>query len=620
MHFYGKIICLSFVFLSFPFFVIKGDSLNPVNGTIKKSESDYENSVKAYQDSIDAADRNKQYGRKADLYIQLGKLHLKVSDYTETFSCFFKSLEIRQQENIDSDVMLGYTYAMIGEAYRAITQFDNSLEYLNKSLQIYNRLNDLNGAAYVHNRLASVYYEIAVNRDDSSLMKTAENETNNSLAISRKNGQKELTVSNYNILGAIHNYLGLTAEGRKYLLKGLSISDSLQGYLDSPNILNNIANSYLIDRNYDKAIEYAEKSFIAADSTGIKIYKIIALRIITESYSGKGDFREAYEYLLKYNSENRAVFNEKMESDVQNVKKKYDSELERQIRASDKTRDTILISAITMFLLLIGVGILMRIRGIQKVNKDLQAQRDTIIKQNEELEKINQAKNKFFSILSHDLRNPLSGISGFSSMLDSGYDEYTEEEKKEYIGYIKSSSESMYRIIDKVMTWARLQSHTIKVHGEQFSLSTETGNIINLQRPNASRKGILIENKIPDNLIISSDKSIIDTVITNLIDNAIKFTREGGRITVGAEDENGTIIYVQDTGVGMTEKAIDDIFSKHTMTTTKGTKNEKGTGFGLSICVEMLGLIGSKLSIESKVDEGTKFSFRVDNSAHQGLN
>ncbi len=615
---YGNIIRLSIIFLLLPVFVIRGDSGNPVNGSVKKFESDFDKTVKAYRDSIDAAHRNKQYEKEADLYLQLGKLHLKVSDYTETFSCLFKSLELRQQVRTDSDVMLGYTYAIIGEAYRAITQFDNSLEYLNKSLEIYNRINDLKGAAYVRNRLASVYYEIAVNRNDTTLMKTAETETNYSLTLSDKTGQKELTVSNYNILGAIYNFFGFTAEGRRYLLKALTVSDSLPGYLDSPNILNNIANSYLIDKNYDKAIEYAGRSFNAADSTGIKIYKIISLRIITESYSGKGDFRNAYEYLLKYNSENGAVFNEKMESDVQNVKKKYDNELENQIGASEKNRNTILITAITLFLLIIGLGLLLRMRGIQKINRDLEAQRDTIIKQKEDLEKINETKNKFFSILSHDLRNPLSGVNGFSNMLNSGYDSFTDEEKKEYIGYIKSSSESMYRIIDKVLTWSRLQSHTIKVHREPFDLNAGVNNIINLQRPNASKKGILLENKTESDTVINSDKSIIDTVITNLIDNSVKFTPEGGRITVGTENRNETtVIYVQDTGVGISEDAIKELFSKHSISTTRGTNNEKGTGFGLTICIEMLELIGTKLQIESKVGEGSRFFFKIDSGTKQ---
>ncbi|MCE1166147.1 MAG: tetratricopeptide repeat-containing sensor histidine kinase [Bacteroidetes bacterium] len=590
------------------------DTKNTLSDTDRTGEKNYELTVKLYLDSINSADKSGQEERKADLYLQLGKGHLRAGQYTEAFSCFFKNLEIRHQKNLPDDNNIGNVYAMLGEAYRAISQYENSIEYLNKALTIYFKTESENGKGYVYNRLASVHYEMAVNRYDTAMTLTAEKEAGNSLEISVKTGNKELTVSNYNILGAIHSYLGKTDEARRFLYKGLSISDSLVNYQDAPNILNNIARTYLYDKNYGKAIEIARLSYSKAEKSGIKIYEIEALRVLMGCYSETGEYKKAYESLWMFYNDWNSIFNEKMESDVLNLKKKYDSELENQLKASEKHRNTILITSIAVVLVLIGAGILMRIRGIQKVNKDLEEQRDTIKRQKEDLEKINEMKDRYFSILSHDLRNPLSGINGFAGMLNSGFDGYTDEEKKEYIGYIKESSEVMYGIISKVLTWSRLQSHTIKVHNETFELKTEANNIINLQRPNASKKGIILENHIESGLKVISDKSIMSTVLTNLIDNAVKFTKEGGKISVAAEpDGEHIVISVQDTGIGMTEQAISNIFSKHSLISTRGTNNEKGTGFGLSICIEMLSLIGSRLQIESKLNNGTKFFFALIN-------
>jgi len=564
-------------------------------------------------DSIVKSENLNQHRQSADLYNDLGKLYLRKADYPEALECFFKSLNIRQQEKFKEDSELGNTFALLGESFRAVSKYEDAIQYLNIANVVFRKLNDENGICLIHNRLASVYYEVAVNRFDSTMLVKAEEEANKSLELSVATERKELTISNYNILGAIYNNQYLTDKAREYLFSALEISASIPGYQDSPNILNNIASSYFLDGNYGKTIEYCELSEQDAIASGVKIYRVEALRLLMETYHKLGDHEKAYDYLWEFYTLWNTIFNEKMESDVNAFKKKYDLEIEKQKQTVRNTRMWTVIIVSVLILAAIGAVILVRIRDVHRMNKNLALQHETISKQKADLEDLIGTRNRFFSILSHDLRNPLNGISGFSSLLSLDYDDYSDDVRKEYIGYIKDSSESMYKVIDKILTWTRLQSHNIKANREDFDLSEAAENVLNLQRPNASGKNIALENNILKGTVVYTDRSFVDTVLTNLVDNAIKFTGEGGSIAVYSELKDNRIeVSVKDTGKGVSDEIKDQILRSNSSFTTRGTNNEKGSGLGLMICIDMLEILNSKLNIESKPGEGTRFYFTLD--------
>lgn len=564
-------------------------------------------------DSIGKSENLDQHRRSADLYNSLGKLYLRKADYPEAFECFFKSLNIRQQEKFKEDSELGNTFALLGESFRAVSKYDDAMQYLNSANAVFKKLNDVSGICLIHNRLASVYYEVAVNRFDSSMLVKAEEEANKSLELSIPSGIKEMTISNYNILGAIYNNQYQTEKAREYLFSALEIAESIPGYQDAPNILNNIAGSYFLDGNYGKTIEYCERSEQDALASGIKIYRVEALRLLMETYHRLDNHEKAYDYLWLFYTSWKTIFNEKMESNVNTFKKKYDLEIEKQKQTVRNTRMWTVIIVSVLILAAIGAVILVRIRDVHRMNKNLALQHDTISKQKADLEDLIGTRNRFFSILSHDLRNPLNGINGFSHLLSLDYDNYTDDVRKEYIGYIKDSSESMFKVIDKVLTWSRLQSHNIKAHREDFDLSEAVENVLNLQRPNATRKNLALDNLILKGTVVHTDRSFADTVLTNLVDNAIKFTGEGGSIAVHSVLKDNRIeVSVKDTGNGMSEEIKNQILRSNSSFTTRGTKNEKGSGLGLMICMDMLEILDSKLEIESKPGEGTRFYFPLD--------
>ena len=206
----------------------------------------------------------------------------------------------------------------------------------------------------------------------------------------------------------------------------------------------------------------------------------------------------------------------------------------------------------------------------------------------------------------------MHGILGFSNLLDTEFDKIDDEEKKQYIGYLKASSEYMNKLVERILTWSRLTTGRIKVQKERINLSEIVSSIVDFQKVNAIRKGIILEIKVEDNLYVNTDSNVLDTVLRNLLDNAVKFSDEGGKVLVDSNIKGTEVeISVTDTGVGMKEEDLARLFNIDQKTVSKGTFNEQGTGLGLIICKEMLGLLGIELKVDSFKTAGSIFYFSL---------
>lgn len=229
----------------------------------------------------------------------------------------------------------------------------------------------------------------------------------------------------------------------------------------------------------------------------------------------------------------------------------------------------------------------------------------------EDLKKLNDAKDKFISIISHDLRTPFSSILGFTDMLLNDED-LSPKERKQYVSYIKESSESMLALVNSILDWTRLQTGRIKFEPQKVAINNIIRKAINSSRGFAMKKQIDLVDKLTSEFFVFIDSGLILQVINNLISNAMKFTPAGGTITVNAlqsEKPRFIEVTVSDTGVGIAEENIPKIFSIESKFTTVGTDGEKGTGLGLSLVREIVEKHGGKIWVESKLNKGTDFKF-----------
>jgi PAS domain S-box-containing protein len=230
----------------------------------------------------------------------------------------------------------------------------------------------------------------------------------------------------------------------------------------------------------------------------------------------------------------------------------------------------------------------------------------------QKLIKLNANKDKFFSIISHDLKGPFTGLLGITEMLVEDYDDFSDEEIKELIVGLHKSAKNGYELLEGLLEWSRLQRGAIEFKPTEINLSKVSDMILELSRPNAVRKNLTLESKIKINEIAYADENMVSTVIRNLIANAIKFTESGGRIEINSEKMDDFVkVCITDDGIGISEEDIKKLFRIEIHHTTVGTNKEKGTGVGLILCKELIEKNHGKIWVESEFGKGSMFCFTL---------
>ena len=231
---------------------------------------------------------------------------------------------------------------------------------------------------------------------------------------------------------------------------------------------------------------------------------------------------------------------------------------------------------------------------------------------NNELLKSNDQKDKFFSIIAHDLKSPFNSILGFSEILCEQVAEKNYQGIVEYSDIIHQSSKRAMDLLMNLMEWSQSQIGRMVFNPEYFVIGELIDEVILLLSDAAKLKSIIIRKALLPNTIVYADKNMISTVLRNLISNAIKFTHLNGEIIIPIVKKEGEIIVsVDDNGVGMTQDKIDRIFQIDENYSTPGTQNEKGTGLGVIICKKFVEKHGGKIWVDSKVGIGSTFYFSL---------
>ncbi len=230
----------------------------------------------------------------------------------------------------------------------------------------------------------------------------------------------------------------------------------------------------------------------------------------------------------------------------------------------------------------------------------------------QKLQELNSTKDKFFSILAHDLRNPFNTIMGFSELLLTQKQHITEDKADHFYKLINEASKSAYNLLSNLLEWSRAQTGTISFIPFNFDVSQVISESLKLLEGSAAKKGIKFISEVKVKTEIFADMNMITTILRNLISNAIKFTGEGGTIKILAHQVDEFVhLEINDTGVGIKEQDIQNLFKIDSNKSTLGTNNETGTGLGLILCKEFVERNGGKIWVESTLKLGSSFIFSV---------
>lgn len=235
------------------------------------------------------------------------------------------------------------------------------------------------------------------------------------------------------------------------------------------------------------------------------------------------------------------------------------------------------------------------------------------LKKNEDaLIEANNTKDKFFSIIAHDLKNPFSTLLGFSGMLIHDYDKFDDNTKKAFINDIHQSSEHMYDLLENLLNWSIMQTGGMKCEAQPINMAVIVDESVELLKKGAEEKGIALVSTLDSNTKVSADLNMVNTVVRNLLSNAVKFTEEGGEIRISSR-ENGDFqeITISDSGVGINAEDLGKLFMPGVRHTSYGTRSETGTGLGLILCKEFVEKNGGTIRAESKPGKGSSFIFTL---------
>lgn len=372
--------------------------------------------------------------------------------------------------------------------------------------------------------------------------------------------------------------------------------------------LNNIDSaSKYINSSYKKSLKFGYDDLIKDNQF-----------ILSEIEERKGNNSKALKYFKSASAMKDSTFNKEKIAKFTDLQVKYFLEQKSQentlLRFNNEMNELAIKEQkyIRNFLVISGVFILIILVIISKSRATFKKLNAKLNKSEKELLEINDNKDKFFTIISHDLRSPFGGLLGMTDMLVSDYDELSSDEIKEMIKIIKHSSNNIYELLNGLLEWARTQTGRMEYEFENLDIYENTVRTINFLKTNAFDKNIIIKNEINEKTFAFADEKATCTILRNLVSNAIKYSKPGEIVEISSENiENQVVISVSDNGVGMNEEDMNKLFKIEFRHSTVGTNKELGTGFGLVLCKELVEKQGGKIWVESELRKGSKFIFTL---------
>jgi signal transduction histidine kinase len=329
--------------------------------------------------------------------------------------------------------------------------------------------------------------------------------------------------------------------------------------------------------------------------------------------------------LLRYDTGYKEVFNEKQSERIARLHSRYEQELsDREIDQlhSESQVQKMLNKVFAAFIVIIAVLVVIiaiNLRSKQKANRML-AERNTQITQTleklsiseKELQKLNQSKDRIFTVVAHDLRNPVAAVTGFSELLNENFDQFSVETQKDYLLQIVQGTHRIQNLLENLLVWARAQMKAVKYEPSDLKVEKLIEDCLKEHKANLDHKKITCQLNIQEDCIIYADRDMMHAVCRNLLMNAIKFSFPGGKVWISAKRLNDQCeITITDEGIGIQPEIQEKLFDPNETVTSQGTSGESGSGLGLVICKDFLEKNQGSIRVESASGNGSSFMIRL---------
>jgi signal transduction histidine kinase len=542
-----------------------------LTGNLSESLNNYLQSLRYYEGINDATST-------VGIYNGLANIYEKQGNYSKALEYNLKAIDIYESSSNKFRALVGYE--QIGNMYLKQNNYAKASEYLQRALLLYTDLKNVAGETSTRVQLGHVSYE-AGNYDE------AEKHYQKALSLAMGLNMIPLQAASYNGLALVHEKKSEWDKAIAAAKKAVNISQRSNLKIELERAYETLSRLYKNTPEKNKAVTFDNLS-----------------REIKDSLYNDSILKQLADLQLRFDGE-------KQQQQIE-IQQKEQEVLALQLSRERQYKNTVIIALISVILALAVFMYLFNqnkkiAQSLYKQKEELQQNNEAILKQKEELGQLNNVKDRFFSIISHDLRNNLTTMKLYFDLIGNP-DYVPDEDNNELSKQISASVENTIDLLENLLVWAQTQIKGIEPQPQQINMNEVVRDNINLLGGTALHKGIALVNEVEENIHAFADVDMINLVVRNLISNAIKFTNTGGRVQVKSNTEqNRVIIQIADNGVGISKASLERMFVKNENPTTLGTGNEKGTGLGLLLCKEFVEKNNGKIYVESVEGLGSTF-------------
>jgi signal transduction histidine kinase len=543
-------------------------------------------------------------------YYFKSKAYFFTGEYDKAIDYSFKSLKVAQANSYEKGI--GTIYNTLGTIYSTTSDFEKSIYYQKKAINSFKSIPDSVFLSTALFNLGRTYLKLK--RNDSALI-----ELNMSLEISNKVNNQSGKAYCLGAIGKAFSFQNKPNEAKLKLNESIKILELIGDYYAISSFFLRMAKIDQDCKNYKSAIAYADSSYNTAKKYGYLTQQRDAAERLFLIYSESCDYKSAFNYQSEYYTLRDSIINEETIRKMADLRTEYEvSQKQAEIDVLNKTRKIQQIIAIGLIIIIILSGTLIihlfrSTRRQRKLNTMLGEQKEELQAQYEMLDDLNKTKDRFFSIISHDLRGPIGVLKGTTLLIKEYLQTKDYVQLAELTKNMEFSVKKVQNLLDNLLEWALNQQGKFKKVSEKLELNEIIRDVITTHHDIAIAKEIAVKFISAKNeLYIYSDANSLMTIVRNLLSNALKFTQRSGLVSISVCDEPGSIILiVEDNGIGMSESKIERLFKIDENKSTWGTEREKGLGIGLNLVNEFVKLNEGSIQVESKPGIGTKFSVRL---------
>ncbi|HPR33713.1 MAG TPA: tetratricopeptide repeat-containing sensor histidine kinase [Prolixibacteraceae bacterium] len=588
--------------------------------------------------------KRKYLQQKAKALRYIAWVYMTQGDLITASDLYFQALEIG--ESIQCDLNIYNCYNNIAIINHKRKEYTVAREYYTKAIEITERTGNRYGRMKLFNNMGVLYHDLGNETHskpvrDSCFQEARENFQN---ALQLRIEFKDLwgQVLCYNNLGNLSRDEARHIEdesliGEKikeadiHYRKSLQLAQQIDDVLGVSKACGNLSELYLFlfdslrtsdpvrqESWADSAVYYAAESYRYATRINSLTQKNESALAAKKAYAADGNITKALEYADIYIQTSADLFSEDKTRSLDEMRIKYETKKKEdeiallskenelnEIRINHARKEKAMFILIAFSLLILS-GLLYILYTIRKRTNKL------LKEKNKELHLLNSTKDKFISILAHDLKNPFSAFLNISETLHNEFDEIDMERKKKYIERIYEASKQINNLLKNILQWAVIQNNPRKIETTLLNLHETTNEVCRTLAPYIQEHNVQVENFIPPGIQVYANRTFLITILNNLITNAVKFSENGNPVQVSASaDKRAACVTVTDQGIGIAPQDIEKLFRMDIDTHTIGTSKEKGSGMGLILCKELIEKMNGTIWAESNTGGGSRFLFTI---------